>query len=430
MATHGGRLIVMAEPHIHRAAVHAWPTGASPQRYDPLTGTATDWLAITDALAERLDSTAAERDREGGHAATERALIRESGLLGLSVPKRCGGAGMGWSSLFDIVRRLAAVDSALAHVFAFHHLQVATVRLYGTSTQATRLLEGTISAGWFWGNALNPRDRRCQAEARAGGGYVFTGDKGFCSGSVDADMLTVSAVHAPTDSLVIAAIPATRAGVTIRGDWDAIGQRQTDSGTVGFDQVTVHVDEVLIGAGQTQTPAMQLRSCLAQLVLVNLYVGIARGAIDKARTLTRERARPWAAADVDAAVDDPYLQHRYGRVWARLRAAEALAEQAAQRFDTAYEAALGEAGSITAAERGAVAIAVAEAKVAAHDIALDASSELFELAGTAAVAKYRNLDRFWRNARTHTLHDPIDYKLRDLGRWALLGRYPEPTSYS
>ena len=141
-------------------------------------------------------------------------------------------------------------------------------------------------------------------------------------------------------------------------------------------------------------------------------------------------ARPWAAADVDAAVDDPYLQHRYGRVWARLRAAEALAEQSAQRFDTAYEAALGEAGSITAAERGAVAIAVAEAKVAAHDIALDASSELFELAGTAAVAKYRNLDRFWRNARTHTLHDPIDYKLRDLGRWALLGDYPQPTSYS
>ena len=95
-----------------------------------------------------------------------------------------------------------------------------------------------------------------------------------------------------------------------------------------------------------------------------------------------------------------------------------------------FEVALGPACSMGEAERGGVAIAVVEAKVCAHDIALQASSELFELGGTAAVAKHRNLDRFWRNARTHTLHDPIDYKLRDLGRWALLGQYPEPTAYS
>lgn len=430
MASQGSRLIVMAIPLIERAHVRPRPEAAQPHPYPPITAAADDWAAIATQLAERLDATAGERDREGGHAAAEYALIRESGLLGLSVPREHGGAGMGWPALFAIVRQLAAADSALAHVFAFHHLQVATLRLYGAPAQVDRLLQRTISAGWFWGNALNPRDRRCRAVASDAGGYVFSGDKGFCSGSVGADMLTVSAVDAATDSLVIAAIPADRAGVTVHGDWDAVGQRQTDSGTVGFDQVRVQADEVLVDAGQAQTPAMQLRSCMAQLVLVNLYTGIAAGAIGKARALTRERSRAWAAADVDTAAEDPYLQHRYGRLWASLRAAEALADSAARRLDTMYEVALGTAGSISEAERGSVAIAVAEAKVCAHDIALQASSELFELAGTAAVARHRNLDRFWRNARTHTLHDPIDYKLRDLGRWALLGQYPEPTPYS
>ena len=429
MASQGSRLIVMATPLIDPARVR--PPDTSAQRaYAPFTAAAGDWPAIAAQLAERLDATAAERDREGGHAAAEHALIRASGLLGLSVPRAHGGAGMGWPALFAIVRQLAAADSALAHVFAFHHLQVATLRLYGAPAQAERLLQRTISAGWFWGNALNPRDRRCEAVANDAGGYVFNGDKGFCSGSVGADMLTVSAVHAATDSLVIAAIPASRTGVTIHGDWDAIGQRQTDSGTVGFDHVRVHAEEVLVGAGQPQTPAMQLRSCLAQLVLVNLYAGIAGGAIHKAAGLTRERARAWAAADVDTAAEDPYLQHRYGRLWASLRAAEALADSAARRLDTMFEVALGPGCPMGEAERGGVAIAVVEAKVCAHDIALQASSELFELGGTAAVAKHRNLDRFWRNARTHTLHDPIDYKLRDLGRWALLGQYPEPTAYS
>jgi hypothetical protein len=50
-----------------------------------------------------------------------------------------------------------------------------------------------------------------------------------------------------------------------------------------------------------------------------------------------------------------------------------------------------------------------------------------ELSATAA--RY-GLDRFWRNARTHTLHDPLDYKLRDIGNWALHGQWPTPSFYS
>ena len=50
-------------------------------------------------------------------------------------------------------------------------------------------------------------------------------------------------------------------------------------------------------------------------------------------------------------------------------------------------------------------------------------------AGVAVHAGLR-LDRYWRNLRTHTLHDPIDYKIRELGTWALMERYLTPTFYS
>ena len=66
----------------------------------------------------------------------------------------------------------------------------------------------------------------------------------------------------------------------------------------------------------------------------------------------------------------------------------------------------------------------------AHRAALEVSSQLFELTGPGATSTRLGLDRFWRNARVHTLHDPIDYKLRDLGRHALTGEFPTPTSYS
>lgn len=90
---------------------------------------------VVEDLAQRLAATAVERDRAGGHAARERELIRQSGLLTLTIPTVHGGEGGDWSSMYRTLRRLAEVDSALAHLFGFHHLQLAGVRLYGTPEQ-------------------------------------------------------------------------------------------------------------------------------------------------------------------------------------------------------------------------------------------------------------------------------------------------------
>jgi alkylation response protein AidB-like acyl-CoA dehydrogenase len=221
-------------------------------------------------------------------------------------------------------------------------------------------------------------------------------------------------------------VPADRRGLTIDEDWDAFGQKQTDSGTVSFDHVLVHPDEVLVAPGTVPTPRATLRAQLAQLILASLYAGIARGALVQGLRHTGRLSRPFAAAGVARAVDDPYVQHRYGELAVLVRPAEVLADLAAQRIDAALAA--GEA--LTAEQRGEVAIAVAEAKVAAHHAALQVSSQLFELTGAGATSARFGLDRFWRNARVHTLHDPIDYKLRDLGRHVLTGAFPEPTAYS
>ncbi|MGE8491191.1 MAG: acyl-CoA dehydrogenase family protein, partial [Paraburkholderia nemoris] len=55
-------------------------------------------------------------------------------------------------------------------------------------------------------------------------------------------------------------------------------------------------------------------------------------------------------------------------------------------------------------------VAVGEAKVLTTEIALLAGEKLFELAGTQSTLGEHNLDRHWRNARVHTLHDPVRWK--------------------
>src|SRR4051812_29447072 len=197
---------------------------------------APDPLIIAAELAQRLASTANARDQAGGHAAQEREWIRESGLLTLSIPTAFGGQGADWPTVYQVIRIVARADSALAHVLGFHYLQLAGVDLYGTPQQQRRFLTQTVEQNLFWGNALNPRARRTTA-VEADYGFVLDGVKSFSSGSVGSDWLTISAWHAETETALIGVLPTRQEGVTVQADWDAFGQRQTDSGNVHFTQV-------------------------------------------------------------------------------------------------------------------------------------------------------------------------------------------------
>lgn len=378
-----------------------------------------------EALAAKLAETAVARDAAGGHAGAERELIRTSGLLSLTIPARFGGQEGDWPTLYRIVRRLAREDSALAHVFAFHHLQLATIGLFGDEAQQARLLTETAARGLFWGNAFNRLDKRTFATQKKGG-WTLNGTKSYCSGSVGSDWLTLTAWHEPTQSVLSGVLPTNSPGLTVEGDWDAFGQRQTDSGSVRFDNVFLPAADVLVQPETVVTPRASLRSQLSQLILTNLYLGIAQGALEAAGRFQREEAKPWFASGAASSTDDSYVQHRYGELSLDVRAARPLADEAAQLLDDA----LRQGPSLTAEARGEVAIAVAQAKVVAHRAVVRVTTEFFELTGARSTSSRYGFDRFWRNARVHTLHDPVDYKLRDLGRHFLTGKYPDPTPYS
>ncbi|SDH60951.1 acyl-CoA dehydrogenase family protein [Janthinobacterium sp. YR213] len=384
-----------------------------------------DAISIATSLAARLAETANVRDQAGGHAAQEREWLRESGLLTLSIPVEFGGQGASWPLVYQVIRILARADSALAHVFGFHHLQLAGLQLYGSAQQQRRLLALTVDERLFWGNALNPLDKRVTA-ADSDDGFTLDGIKSFSSGSVGSDWLTVSAWHAPTQTALIAALPTRQDGVTVQADWDAFGQRQTDSGNVHFHGVALPRELVLQAPAQAATPQATVRSQIAQLIMANLYLGIAEGAFEAARRYTDEQAKAWFASGVAKATDDPLVQHRYGQLWVLLRPAQVLADAAAQELEKVFR----KGALVTARERGLLAVAVAEAKCLAHKAGLEISSQMFELTGARSTSAQYGYDRFWRNVRVHTLHDPIDYKLRDLGRFALTGTVPEPTAYS
>ncbi len=377
------------------------------------------------ALARQFAESAVERDAVGGTPKAERDALRRSGLLSLAIPKDYGGQGADWAETLDTVRQFARVDSSIAHVYGFHHLMLATVRLFARPDQWQPWFEQTARKNWFWGNALNPLDDRTIVR-QYDHWFEFSGKKSFCSGALDSEMLIASGLEERSRKLLIAAVPTARAGITINGDWNCFGQRQTDSGSALFEKVRVEDSELLREPGPLSTPFSALRPLLAQLMFVHLFLGLGEGALAEARRYTLHEARPWHRSPAEHASQDPYTLAHYGEFHVALEGARLLARHAAALFDEAWR----HGETLDATGRGRVAVAVATAKVASTRAGLDVASRLFETTGARATHGALRLDRFWRNLRVQTLHDPVDYKLRELGDWALNGELPAPSFYS
>jgi alkylation response protein AidB-like acyl-CoA dehydrogenase len=380
---------------------------------------------VTQQLVAYLAKTAVERDVAGGTPYEQRQAVRDSGLLKLLIPESFGGLGGNWQEIYSIIRQIARVDSSIAQVFAFQFLMLTSIRLYATETQWQHYYRLTASQNVWWGNALNPLDNRTIAR-KVTGGYEFTGQKSFCSGSMDSDYLIVSAIEENTGTFLVAAVPTSRSGIQLNGDWDNIGQRQTDSGSAEFTQLRVEDSELLINPGPLSSPFAGLRSLVAQLIFTNIYLGIAEGALEEGVKYTSSSSRVWSGSLAQTVHEDPFTLLHYGEFWASLHASSVLSDHAAALLDQAWVQDL----ALDEQTRGELALAVFSAKVNATKAGLDVTTRIFEVAGARATTAKLRMDRYWRNLRVYTLHDPVDYKLKDLGDWALNSKYPTPSFYA
>ncbi|MGK5681599.1 acyl-CoA dehydrogenase family protein [Actinoplanes sp. URMC 104] len=378
--------------------------------------------AITAArrLAEVLEPGAIRRDRDGATVVPVEAVaaLDASGLLGITVPRSEGGPGLGMGTLAEAIRIIAAADPAIAQVPQGHFLIVDVLAVHGTAETRKRIF-GEVLAGRRIGNALAERGGKHAQDLRTAiSDGRLDGVKYYTTGALTSAWIAVSALD-ENGRLVLAIVPRDAEGVSVDSDWDTVGQRATISGTATFRSVPVEPGMRIDYAHAYEVP--QQLGARAQLVHTAIEVGIAGAAQRDARWYLRDKARPSTEAirhGAAAAVDDPHVRYRYGRLASRVRAAEALLESAARTLDGIGLV----PADAEAAARGS--LAVAAAKAFASEIAVEAGSELFALCGTSSAAAKYDLDRHWRNARTHSVHDPVDWKYAHIAAYDLADQLP------
>jgi SfnB family sulfur acquisition oxidoreductase len=381
-------------------------------------------IAIAEQLAAEFVRGAAQRDAERRRPIKELEAFSQSGLWTINIPKKFGGPELSYATLSKVIEIISAADSSLGQIPQNHLGVVAAIRTVSDEAQQ-RLLFGELLQGLRLGNAFSEYGSRLAAEFETsftedGNDVIVNGRKFYSTGALFAHLIPIVALD-DQGRAWYAIAPRNTPGLTIIDDWSSFGQRTTFSGTVLLDNVRVPKSYLVPGYKGYDHPTAD--GAIFQIIQVAVDTGIARGAIEEAISFVRGSSRPWVDSGVAHAWEDPYTIQIIGDLTIRLQAAQALLEKAGLAIDRAV-AEPSEASVVEAQ------LAVAAAKVLSTEVAIEASNRLFEVGGTRSTLEKHHLDRHWRNARVHTLHDPVRWKYAIIGNYALNGVNPPLHAWS
>ncbi len=375
-------------------------------------------IAIAQELALEFAKEASERDRQRRLPTEEIKKFSESGLWGITVPKEYGGAFVSNVTLAEVVKIISQADPSIGQIPQNHLYMVEALRLDGTEEQK-RFFFDLVLQGKRFGNAFSEVGTKSVTDVqtrlvRSGSGYVLNGRKFYSSGALLADWIPVVAKN-DDDKTVIAFVERDAEGLTLIDDWSSFGQRTTASGTTILENVRVPEEYVIPHYLAFERPTTM--GPVAQIIQAAVDVGIASAALNDTIYFVRNHTRPWIDSNVERGYEDPLVIYQVGELEIKLHAAEAILSRAGEFINRAIE-------DMTEATVAAASIAVAESKALAAEAAIATTNKLFELAGTKSTLNQFNYDRHWRNARTHTLHDPARWKYYAVGSYYLNGVNP------
>lgn len=360
-----------------------------------------------------------ERDQKRQLPFAEIDLFSQKGLGGIRIPQNFGGAFVSNKTLAHVFRILNKADSSVGQIPQNQIALLNMINIMGTEQQKTfifnEILQGKRLANG--GPERHTKDTKTLNTRLTieNGHYFLDGEKFYSTGSSFAHWLAIKAIH-PEGHVVLVVVNHQATGVEVVDNWNGFGQRTTSSGTVKLNRV--EVDPFLIFDERLLGNAPSYRGAYSQLMQVAIDVGIAEAAF--ADTLSAvQKARPIIDANVEKASFEHYTLQEVGKSTVLLDAAILLLDEAAEYLDE-----LDQLYAVTDEQAAKASILVAEAKIYANDAALHISEKLLELGGSRSSLSQHNLDQHWRNARVHTLHDPVRWKLHALGDYYLNHKLP------
>lgn len=373
-------------------------------------------LQIAKEVAKKLNEIAQDPQYNRKIPYQQARLISEAGLTAISVPKQFGGLGASILTIVNVVKIISSADGGIGQLLQIHFTMLRGV-LNGYEDEIRDQVITDVLAGKRLGNALaeiGGKDKfhhKTRVEKNQQGQWILNGSKFYSTGSLLAEW--ISLIAGSDEGPVSILVHRDTVGLELIDDWDAVGQNNSVSGTVNFNQIVL--DERYIAKRNSGGLGTLLRTGLTwpQILHAAMDTGIAAGALQSGIEYLQHHARPWVESGVDSPTEESHIIKQIGEFAVLVRSAEALLDRSAEIFTQHLEN-LEDQDLQTE-----LILSVAATRSQSDAASLKISSEIFGLLGASSTLSKWNLDRFWRNARTHTTHDPIRWRLYHVGNYYL-----------
>lgn len=390
----------------------------APRTRDPYPA---DWIALARALADEFRPGAIARDRDNVLPIDEVRRLRESGIVNLLYPAELGGGGGSVRDAAWSVLEIARADGSLGALLAFHFYNALIPLLLDYHGRNDAVVRRAAEQRWQWGNVTQYVNSAFIAEHHPAGGYTISGTKKWNTGTPLAEITTLLFIHPDNTHFLYAHIPTDRDGLRFHDDWDQLGLRGADSSAVTFEGVRIHADEMLHwGHGAAQTGPVPLWTTFGAVFYSAVFLGSALGALDAARSYATGEKRQSTLPGASVTSDDVLVQAQFAELWLKVQAGLAYFDSEIARLQTGWD----RRAELTDDDRGRLAVETLALRSFTSRVALEVTPEIFEFGGGRATSADKDFDRFWRDVRTLSSHDPAVLALRTIGNYALTGQTP------
>ena len=365
----------------------------------------------------RIQQGALKREQNRQLPLQEIQWLKQAGFGAVRIPVAFGGDGLSQKQLFQLLIELAKADSnivqALRGHFAFVEDRLNAHKFADQSHWFQRFVKGDlVGNAWTEVGQVEIGDVITRVKENKAGELIVNGEKFYSTGTIYADWIDLFALDETTGQHVIAAVSTHEQGVNVQDDWDGFGQKTTGSGTLKVVNVPIERDHIY-----NFDTRFRYQTAFYQVVHLATLAGIAQSAVETFSDEVRKRTRIFSHGNAPLVRHDPQVLQVIGKASAQAYAAEHIALAAAAALDDAYYNHFHGSHDLVDEANDRAELESSQGQVVISDLVLQLTSDLFNTLGASASSTAKQLDRFWRNARVVSSHNPLIYKQKVIGDW-------------
>lgn len=384
-----------------------------------------DWVGRARELAKRFAERAAKHDRDGSFPFENFEDLHKAGILGLTVPKRFGGAEASLTTFLRVQETLAAGDGSTALALNMHLIRFGPERETPTYPEEwfERMCRGAVEHGWLANTAATEEGLGSPAgggvpdttAVRVEGGWLLNGRKTFTTMAPALRFFIVMAkIPGPEGeppTLANFVVYREDPGVRIDETWDSLGMRATGSHDLVLENVRLPADRFL---NQRKAGGPDARGAPGfvwfALGVAATTIGVAQAARDYAVAFARERT----PNDQRTIKDFPGVRTRIARIDLLLQRSRAMVYDAAAAWET------------KTTDGMAPMSRVAAAKIDTLNNCIEAVDLAMRVVGGVSLQKQRPIERYYRDVRAALHNPPLEDRALEMLARAALDEPPEP----